>query len=125
MFVYDGDCAFCSSCARFITRRIPTTATVAAWQHLDLAALGLTEQVCEQAVQWVPAGGATGSSAGAVAIGRMLVDAGSYWRVLGRLALARPGSWLAGPVYRLVARNRHRLPGGTPACALPPPRSPS
>ena len=27
---------------------------------------------------------------------------------------------LAGIVYRWVARNRHRLPGGTPACSLPP-----
>jgi hypothetical protein len=23
-------------------------------------------------------------------------------------------------VYRWVSRNRHRLPGGTPACAVPP-----
>jgi len=23
-------------------------------------------------------------------------------------------------VYRLVAANRQRMPGGTPACALPP-----
>jgi predicted DCC family thiol-disulfide oxidoreductase YuxK len=124
VFVYDGDCAFCSSCARFITRLIPTTATVAAWQHLDLAALGLTEEECERAVRWVPADGAAGRASADVAIGRMLVDAGSFWRLLGRLALLPPGSWLAGPVYRLVARNRHRLPGGTPACALPPEKAP-
>jgi predicted DCC family thiol-disulfide oxidoreductase YuxK len=27
---------------------------------------------------------------------------------------------LAGVIYRWVARNRSRLPGGTPACAVPP-----
>jgi predicted DCC family thiol-disulfide oxidoreductase YuxK len=26
---------------------------------------------------------------------------------------------IAGFVYRLVAKYRHRLPGGTPACKLP------
>jgi len=31
------------------------------------------------------------------------------------LAALRP---LAGVVYRIIARNRHRLPGGTPACRL-------
>jgi len=30
-----------------------------------------------------------------------------------------PGiSWLAAKAYRLVANNRYRLPGGTPACAV-------
>jgi hypothetical protein len=26
----------------------------------------------------------------------------------------------AGLVYRLIARYRHKMPGGTPACRLPP-----
>ena len=39
-FVYDGDCAFCTSCAQFIERRIPTGARVVPWQFADLAALG-------------------------------------------------------------------------------------
>src|SRR6185436_17813751 len=43
-FVYDGDCAFCSSCARFIERRVSSRAQVVPWQRSDLAALGLTEQ---------------------------------------------------------------------------------
>jgi predicted DCC family thiol-disulfide oxidoreductase YuxK len=29
-----------------------------------------------------------------------------------------PFSWLAEGVYRVVAANRQRLPGGTPACRL-------
>ncbi|NBR22590.1 MAG: hypothetical protein EBU08_02135 [Micrococcales bacterium] len=27
--------------------------------------------------------------------------------------------WFAAPTYRLVAKYRHKLPGGTPACKLP------
>jgi predicted DCC family thiol-disulfide oxidoreductase YuxK len=116
-FVFDGDCAFCSSSARFIERRIPTSARVVPWQRTDLAALGLTAEVCEEAVQWVAPDGAV--SAGVPAIGRLLVDAGSFWRPLGWLLLVPPLSWLGPPVYRLIARNRDRLPGGTAACALP------
>jgi hypothetical protein len=32
--------------------------------------------------------------------------------------LLPPVSWLAAGVYSLVAANRMRLPGGTPACAV-------
>ena len=117
VFLFDGDCAFCSSCARFIERRIPTTAEVRAWQLTDLDALGVTPAETEEAVVWVAPGGAT--AAGPVAIARLLVDAGSVWRPLGWLLDLPPVRWLAWPVYRLVARNRHRMPGGTAACSPP------
>jgi predicted DCC family thiol-disulfide oxidoreductase YuxK len=116
-FVFDGDCAFCSTCARFIERRVPTSATVLPWQRADLARLGLTADQCEEAVQWVAPDGAV--SSGVPAIGRLLVDAGSFWRPLGWLLLVPPLSWVGPPVYRLIARNRDRMPGGTAACALP------
>ena len=116
-FVFDGDCAFCSTCARFIERRIPTSATVRPWQRADLATLGLTPAACEEAVQWVAPDGTV--SSGVAAIGRLLVDAGSFWRPLGWPLLVPPLSWVGPPVYRLIARNRDRMPGGTAACALP------
>ncbi len=116
-FVFDGDCSFCSVCARFIERRIPTSARVLPWQFADLAALGLTEEQCEDGVQWVAPDGAV--SSGVPAIGRLLVDAGSIWRPLGWLLLVPPLSWIGPPIYRLIARNRDKLPGGTAACALP------
>ena len=117
VFLYDGDCAFCSSCARFIERRIPTSALVVAWQMADLEPLGVTAAEAEAAVQWIGADG--GVASGPAAISRLLVDAGSYWRPIGRVIGVPPLRWLAGPLYRLVARNRHRLPGGTATCSLP------
>jgi predicted DCC family thiol-disulfide oxidoreductase YuxK len=120
VFLYDGDCAFCTSCARFIERHIPTSAEVTPWQFADLDALGVSQAGAEASVQWIPGrpgGGAV--AAGPAAIARLLMDAGSYWRPLGRLLDLRPIRWIAGPAYRLVARNRHRLPGGTAACLLP------
>ncbi|HET8681438.1 MAG TPA: DCC1-like thiol-disulfide oxidoreductase family protein [Micromonosporaceae bacterium] len=121
-FVYDGDCAFCTSCARFVARQVPTPADVVPWQHTDLAALGLTDDQCAAAVQWVGADGRT--AAGPEAIAELLRSSHPAWRLVGRLLGLRPALAAAWPAYRWVARNRHRLPGGTAACALPPPRSP-
>lgn len=117
VFIYDGDCAFCSSCANFIERRIPTTAAVAPWQFTDLESLGVTQAEAEEAVVWVAAD--RPPVGGPVAIARLLVDAGSFWRPLGRVLGLAPVLWVAWPVYRLIARNRHRMPGGTAACSLP------
>jgi predicted DCC family thiol-disulfide oxidoreductase YuxK len=117
VFLYDGDCAFCSSSARFIERRIPTTARVEAWQLADLETLGVTAAEAEAAVQWIAVDGTVAS--GEVAIARLLVDAGSFWRPLGWLIGAPPLGWVARPLYDLVARNRQRLPGGTATCSLP------
>ncbi|MEV0155277.1 DUF393 domain-containing protein [Micromonospora sp. NPDC050686] len=116
-FVYDGDCAFCTRCAQFVERRIPTAARVVPWQFADLAALALTEVECEEAVQWVGADGSR--AAGPDAIAKLLGDSGPLWRVVGAglgLAPVRTAAW---PAYRWVARNRHRMPGGTAACSLP------
>jgi predicted DCC family thiol-disulfide oxidoreductase YuxK len=127
MFVYDGDCAFCTSCAEFIgrhglghrvhQRRPGQQVTVLPWQFADLDALGLTVAQAEHAVQWVGADGHR--AAGPDAIAELLLASRPAWRALGWLLLRRPVRVLTWPVYRWVARNRHRLPGGTAACALP------
>ena len=116
-FVYDGDCAFCSSCARFVQRRIPTRARVIAWQFADLPGLGVTREQAEAAVLWIDRPGPV--LAGPAAIAALLRDAGSYWRPAGAVLARRPVLAAAWPVYRWVARNRHRMPGGTATCALP------
>ncbi|HET6215011.1 MAG TPA: DCC1-like thiol-disulfide oxidoreductase family protein [Micromonosporaceae bacterium] len=121
-FVYDGDCAFCTSCAEFIGRHVhvaagPDPVDVIPWQFTDINALGLTVQQCEQAVQWVGADGRR--AAGPEAIAELLRRGGPWWRPVGWLLGRRTVLELARPVYRWVARNRHRMPGGTAACALP------
>ncbi|MEX0826743.1 MAG: DUF393 domain-containing protein [Acidimicrobiia bacterium] len=115
-FLYDGDCAFCTSCARFVERHVRTEAEIVPWQWADLSALGVEQQAAEAAVLWVEPGLA---AAGPDAIAVLLRRAQWYWRPLGWLGSLTPVSWLAWPVYRLVARHRHRLPGGTPACSPP------
>jgi predicted DCC family thiol-disulfide oxidoreductase YuxK len=115
ILLYDGDCAFCSSCARAL-ERIHANAEIVAWQLTDLAALGVTREQALDAVQWVAVDGAI--SSGHEAIAALLETAAlPIWRAAGALILLPGVSSIAAAVYRLVAKNRHRLPGGTPACA--------
>jgi predicted DCC family thiol-disulfide oxidoreductase YuxK len=116
VFLFDGDCGFCSACALFVERRITTRATVLPWQLADLAALGLTAAECDSAVQWVES---THRAAGPEAIAILLRESRWYWRGVGRVLGWRPVLVFAWPVYEWVSRNRHRMPGGTPACSLP------
>jgi predicted DCC family thiol-disulfide oxidoreductase YuxK len=117
VLVYDGDCGFCTTCARFL-ERIGPDAEIVAWQLTDLAALGVTEEQAADAVQWVAVDGTVRS--GHEAIAAVLGAAGWIWRIAGRLIVLPGVSWLAARAYRLTADNRYRLPGGTPACARKP-----
>jgi predicted DCC family thiol-disulfide oxidoreductase YuxK len=112
--LYDGDCGFCSSSARLAERLAPDVA-VLPYQHCDLTAYDVTAEQCAEALRWVGTGG---PEAGAGAVGRLLLAAGGGWRIAGR-ALLLPGvRRVADVVYRAVAANRYRLPGGTPACRV-------
>ncbi len=77
------------------------------YQAADLAALGLDEVRCRTAVQYVTRGAEVRSAQDAVAA--TLLAAGKGWWVLGALLHVPGVHWLAGVVYRWVARNRHRL----------------
>jgi predicted DCC family thiol-disulfide oxidoreductase YuxK len=117
LLVYDGDCSFCTTCARWIAASWRSPAQAVAWQQLDadqLDSLGLTLDEVRDAAWWIDGEG--GRSRGHLAIARAL-QAGQGWRaVAGRILLVPPFRWLGAWAYPLIARWRHRLPGGTPAC---------
>lgn len=116
--VFDGDCAFCTSSVQLMKRLGITAGTVIPWQHADLAAMDLTPEQCQDKVQWVGDDGRIRS--GHEAIAQLLLDSPVWWKPLGALLLAPGISWLAARVYDWVSAHRTSLPGGTPACALPP-----
>lgn len=122
VFLFDGDCGFCTRCAMFLRRHVRTPARIVPWGAVDLAPLGVTAAECAQAVQYVSGDRV---SAGPVAIADLLRTAGgrrgAVWRLLGWVLARRAVLVLAWPVYRWVARHRHRFPGGTVACELPRP----
>lgn len=121
VLVFDGDCAICSTLSRFVGRRIrrrDDDFVIAAWQDLDLTELGLTEQQVIDALQWVTPAGRIASGADAVAA--VLMAGHVWWRPFGAVIRLPLVNQLAAVIYRWVAANRDRLPGGTPACAMPP-----
>lgn len=116
MLIYDGDCSLCSSSARWIAARWNGPQQAVAWQHLSadqLERLGLTLDDVRSAAWWIDA---SGTSRGHLAIARALRAADGWPAVVGRILLVPPFRWLAAGAYPLIARWRHRLPGGTPAC---------
>lgn len=116
LLVYDGDCAFCTRSVRFVERHIARHPVIRSWQSLDLAPLALTEAMCLEAVQLVREDSSVVSAH--IAVARTLIHGRRGWAVLGWLMLLPGVRQIAGVVYRWVARNRHRLPGGTAACAI-------
>ena len=116
VLVFDGDCGFCTSCARFVVRRVVggCPVSVAPWQGLNLADLALTPDRCRQAVQWVGPDGV--SASGHAAIAAVLRAGHRPWTSIGVLMMAPGISWLARRTYCVVADHRSALPGGTPAC---------
>ena len=119
--VYDGDCGFCTSSIRWLERWCRPAAAFVPWQRLDLEANGLTRDEVTHAVQWLPASPTAPVRSGAAAAARTLLRSRWPWRPVGALMLVPPISWLAALVYHVISVNRYRLPGGTPACAVPAP----
>ena len=121
--IYDGDCAFCTSSADWLARRLhnPVGANprLVPWQFADLTALGTTAERTQREALWIDTDGTI--YGGAAVFAEWLKFRGGWYQVPGRvltLPVIRP---LAAGVYRVIAKNRHRMPGGSPACALPPP----
>jgi predicted DCC family thiol-disulfide oxidoreductase YuxK len=115
VLLYDGDCGFCTSCVRLL-ERIGPDAEILAWQLTDLGQLGVTEEQAKSAVQWVQVDGTVRS--GHEAIAAILNTAGAIPKIVGHMILLPGISPMAARVYQLVAENRYRLPGSTPACAV-------
>ena len=117
LLVFDGDCAFCTSAVNRLREVLPRFPEAHPWQWLDLDALGLTlDDVTHYA--WVLTGDHHyGGHLAFSALLRMQPAIG--WRFLGNLLRTPPYSLFAAAGYHFIAANRSRLPGGTPACALP------
>lgn len=115
-FLFDRDCGFCQRAVAFARDRLGARSRFRAWQDADLDALGLTPAQTDEAAWLVYPDGRRFRGGDAVA--EVLLHGRPLTRPVGRLMrlpLLRAVNRLA---YRLVAANRHRLPGGTAACAI-------
>jgi len=148
LLIFDGDCGFCTTSARWAERRIADSVAVVPWQSVNLDAFGLTQDDVTTAMYWVD--GSQRPHRGHRGVGFVLRAIAAHYQTrsarhalqsppasaltrtryrligwlarIGALLCLAPGtSIVADYAYRLVARNRHRLPGATAACQLPPP----
>jgi predicted DCC family thiol-disulfide oxidoreductase YuxK len=119
LLVFDGDCAFCTTWVRRLERWLPDVPEAQPWQWVDHESLGLSRHDVTHYFWLLVDDRRFRGHVAAAALLRSQRSAG--WRFLGHLLVTPPFSWAAAVAYLLIARFRHRLPGGTPACAMPRP----
>jgi predicted DCC family thiol-disulfide oxidoreductase YuxK len=116
VLIFDGDCGFCTSTSNFIKAKSSTPIEIHPWQFIDVGEYGLTQAQVAAKVYFVAKGVAY---SGHEAFAQILIaQRNVMMRAIGHTLMAPPISWLARPGYWLVAKFRHKLPGGTPACKL-------
>jgi len=120
LLIYDGDCGFCTVTAKQYARIAGDPERIGSWQSLNLDDYGLTEAQTSASVWWYSH---SRTSSGADACADALKACGWPYSALGSLLSFAPVMWLARRVYPTIARNRHKLPGGTAACEWQPPAS--
>ena len=98
--IYDGECAFCKECVRWVAKR--STITALPFQSADLAQFDLTYERCSKEVVAIIDGKVLGGSSAVAALLKV-----SRHRALGNLIM------LSGPLgrrgYRWVAAHRDGL----------------
>ncbi|GHE46113.1 thiol-disulfide oxidoreductase DCC family protein [Streptomyces capitiformicae] len=117
VLLYDGDCGFCTRTITTLLAAPRRPVHMQTWQETDLGQLGIDELRATREMLWVNSDGRV--TGGAVAFADLFRHLGGPWRVSEALLRTPPTRWLAAGVYRVVADNRHRMPGGTAACAVP------
>lgn len=115
--IFDGDCGFCTTTANFIVKKSKVEIKATPWQYQDFSGLPVTKEQCADQVYLLVDEKAYG---GHQAFGMILkVHTNPIYKTLGSVINSPALAWIMRPGYRLVAKYRHKLPGGTPACKLP------
>jgi predicted DCC family thiol-disulfide oxidoreductase YuxK len=120
VLIYDGDCQFCQLSLEFGIKHMAVFPKYVSFQKIKPADFGLTGADVRSRIWLVPeATGAKKPLGGHLAAGAILkMQPNLLYRLLGWFASTPPTSWVADVLYRLVAANRHRLPGGSRQCKL-------
>ncbi|WP_138274849.1 thiol-disulfide oxidoreductase DCC family protein [Rhodoluna limnophila] len=118
VLIFDGDCGFCTTTANLIREKSSTPIEIHPWQFIDVTKYGLTQAQTMDKVFVVEGVKTFGGHRAFAKI--LLLQKNPLLTLAGALIMYTPIAWLARPGYRLVAKYRHKLPGGTPACKIEP-----
>src|SRR5947209_8099612 len=125
LLLYDGSCGFCARSVQFVLRHESQRRTLR-FAALD-SPIGVEVRGRHPAIEgvdsvvWVDPSETNAAervlvrSAAVLCVLRYL---GGVWRLLAGLAAIVPRA-LADAVYDFVARHRHKLTRGNPACVIP------
>ena len=117
VLIFDGDCGFCTTTANWIEKNSLVQIEIQPYQWAKLADYGLTEKEAADKVQLV-AGGKI--FAGHHCMAKLLLIQPNVLLKFVGAVMVMPGlDPISAKVYEWVAANRHKLPGGTPACKMP------
>jgi len=120
VLVYDGDCAFCTLWVNRLRQWLPAFPEAKTSQSVALDSYALTHDDVEKYAWYITP---SHQYAGHLATSALLRAQPRFGlRLVGWLLATWPISWVAAGVYTFIAKFRHKLPGGTPACD---PASPS
>jgi predicted DCC family thiol-disulfide oxidoreductase YuxK len=117
VLIFDGDCGFCTTTANWIEKNSLIPVEIQPYQWAKLADFGLTEQEAAAKVQLV-----VGEKvfAGHHCMAKLLlIQPNALLKLLGAVMVMPGVDPISAKVYDWVAANRHKLPGGTPACKMP------
>ncbi|MDO5675872.1 MAG: DUF393 domain-containing protein [Propionibacteriaceae bacterium] len=115
--LYDADCGFCTTSAlasqgKWFRSRVDAVP----FQRADLVVHNLTVDKCAESLHVVDIDG--GVHVGSDAIAVVLRESRLPWPVVGAVMRLPGVRWGAQKAYAAVAKNRHKLPGGTAQCQL-------
>jgi len=127
LLLYDGTCGFCAESVQFVLRhdqrrRTLRFSSLQGPTALEIRARHPELDVVDSVIWFEPGDGTrpetllTKSSAAL----RVLRYLGGVWRPLAVVAAIVPRA-IRDAVYDLIARHRHRLVRGGPACVIPTP----
>ena len=114
--LFDGDCGFCTKSIAWLDARSMLGHPAMPWQSVPEDELPVpVERLTTEVVLELPDGRVLG---GADALAASVRASGSPLRFLGVVVAAAGLRVLARAVYRVIARNRYRMPGSSDACKI-------
>lgn len=115
LLLVDGDCGFCMRAGAWLKSRTDGI-EIARLQQVDVTQYGLEPSAVAKRLHAISPDSVR---VGSAAIAEALRHGSLRLRVAAAILEAPVLRWFAHGVYAMVARFRHRLPGGTAECRLP------
>jgi predicted DCC family thiol-disulfide oxidoreductase YuxK len=123
LLIFDGDCGFCTSAVNGLQKRMKRSFDVIPYQFANLEKYQLTTEECEKRIYLITVDKKSVSDkqfSGHKAISKIWrMQTNPLWKFLGWVIIFPGINLISYLAYWLMARYRHKLPGGTPACQLP------